>query len=192
MSKPLPLIEEAITPPRKRKQYTSLRTFSKDHGSQDWYTPESILAPVRQFLGADYLDPCPPSWGHAPKVNGLAIPWAGRAVFCNPPYGRAIRPWIAKACGERTRDLILLVPASTDCGWFSPLLRWPICFLRGRMKFGRPNGDTSSAPNASVLAYRGRRVREFADTFDHLGPILRPYRAIRPPQVELMPAAPDA
>lgn len=179
------LFDEAAAPPRDRRKRRSVqRNNNRWHGSQDWYTPESILCHVRAFLG-DYYDPCPPSYGAAPVINGLLVPWRGRSVFCNPPYGRAIRAWVAKAMLERTTDLLLLVPASTDTGWFAPLLRLPLCFVRGRIQFDRPGGASAHAPHPSVIAYRGRRVAAFADEFSALGPVLRPYWAIKGKQTPL-------
>ena len=136
--------------------------------SPEWYTPPDLLADVRAFL-SDYYDPCPASRGNL-RENGLAASWTGQRVYCNPPYGRDIAPWIRKAMTEPVREMVLLVPARTDTAWFQPLYDWPICFLRGRLAF---SGAATNAPFPSALVYRGRRVRKFAEAFAHRGVVVR-------------------
>lgn len=34
------------------------------------------------------------------KIGGLAQSWRGETVFCNPPYGRDLAKWVAKAHAE--------------------------------------------------------------------------------------------
>lgn len=161
------------------------RAARRAHGSPEWYTPPRILACVKQFYGPFYFDPCPASFG-IPERDGLAIPWRGR-VWVNPPYGAAIPPWIHKALREPTEELLLLVPASTEARWFEPLHRFPICFVAGRVWFisGATGKAERPAPHPSVIVYRGTRVKRFADCFDGLGPIVRPYRARRGLQLSL-------
>src|SRR5262249_42668683 len=53
--------------------------------------------------------------------DGLSLPWHG-TVFVNPPYGRAIARWIAKARGEVERGnaskVVALIPARTDTAYW--------------------------------------------------------------------------
>jgi phage N-6-adenine-methyltransferase len=81
-------------------------------------------------------------------TNGLAQPWAGETVWCNPPYSD-IGPWVRKAWTEHVdATIVMLLPASrTEQSWWqiyvepfrdragSPLT---IRFLPGRMHFLRP------------------------------------------------------
>lgn len=92
--------------------------------------------------------------------DGLAQPWTGHAaVWMNPPYGREIGKWVAKARQEQMKGVTVvgLLPARTDTAWFQNCvlpfaeLRW----VRGRLKFG---GSKNSAPFPSVVAiYRGAK-----------------------------------
>ena len=115
-------------------------------------TPPDVRAALDSEFGLDF-DPCPLS--ESPEVDGLAVSWAGRRVFCNPPYGRGIGAWLAKA---READVaVFLLPARTDTAWWHEyaMKADEIRFLRGRLKFG---GAKNSAPFPSVvLVYRGAR-----------------------------------
>lgn len=75
---------------------------------------------------------------HTVDDDGLAVPWKGR-VWLNPPYGRTIGRWIAKARGEveagHAELAVCLVPVRVDARWWQdnviharpkPLVRfWP-------------------------------------------------------------------
>jgi phage N-6-adenine-methyltransferase len=88
--------------------------------------------------------------------NGLAQPWTGERVWCNPPYSN-IRPWIVKAWREASRaDLIvMLLPANrTEQSWWQELVEpWrdartglTVEFLAGRLRFLKP-GQRVIGPN---------------------------------------------
>lgn len=83
--------------------------------------------------------------------NGLLQPWAPHRVFMNPPYGRNIGKWTAKAAAESTRGALVvgLVPASTDTAWWHDTTRGAeIRFPRGRLRFV---GMASNAPFPSAI-----------------------------------------
>jgi hypothetical protein len=88
-------------------------------------------------------------------------PWTGR-VWCNPPYGREIGQWVAKAVGSTvvvpTAELVvMLLPARTDTRWWHSYVI-PFGqprFIKGRLKFG---GAKNSAPFPSaVVVFRRTR-----------------------------------
>lgn len=82
--------------------------------------------------------------------NGLARPWAGERVWCNPPYSD-IRPWVEKAWDEpNTSKIVMLLPANrTEQGWWQDLVEprrdnrsgLTVEFLRGRLRFIAPGAD---------------------------------------------------
>src|SRR5262249_39145220 len=90
------------------------------------------------------LDPCATAANaKAPRFytrddDGLRQPWTGR-VFCNPPYGRVIAEWVAKAkaAAATTAELVvLLVPARTDTRWWHEhVADAEGGFLPGRVRF---------------------------------------------------------
>jgi hypothetical protein len=136
--------------------------------SDRWFTPPDLLADIEAFLGAGYLDPCPAMLPGQKIQSGLWMPWRGR-VYVNPPYGRAIGPWIIKAMTDPVDELLILVPARTETGWFQSLYDWPVCFLRGRLKF---SGVRDNAPFPSALVYRGERREAFYSAFTTRGVIV--------------------
>lgn len=148
----------------------------------EWHTPEKVIERVVAVFGQIDLDPCSnsddwreaavPAEAYYTKDNdGLAQPWNGH-VYMNPPYGDEIAAWVdrlvrAYTSGEIT-DAIALLPARTDTAWFQPLFDYPICFVRGRLKF---SGSDNSAPFPSAIVYLGKDTALFDDCFGDIGRI---------------------
>ena len=97
--------------------------------------------------------------------DGLAQPWHGERVWCNPPYSN-IRPWVEKAWRERQHPdpnagnahlIVMLLPANrTEQAWWQQLIEPHLrdrrpdfrCeFIAGRIRFLMP-GDTVAPPNS--------------------------------------------
>jgi DNA N-6-adenine-methyltransferase Dam len=102
--------------------------FSSAH--VEWGTPPDLRAALERGFHFD-LDPCAAQgvW------DGLYLSWAGRRVFCNPPYGRGLDKWLAK--GREATLAVFLLPARTDTKWFHDyaLKADEIRFFRGRLRF---------------------------------------------------------
>lgn len=84
--------------------------------------------------------------------DGLSQSWRGEICWMNPPYGREIGKWVAKAYSatdwENTK-VVCLLPARTDTRWFHDYcVKGQIEFIRGRLKFG---GQKSPAPFPSMI-----------------------------------------
>jgi site-specific DNA-methyltransferase (adenine-specific) len=147
--------------------------FSSQHC--EWATPQPFFD--RQHAEFNFtLDACAtaenakcPAY-YTPEQDGLAQPWTGR-VWCNPPYGRAIGDWLAKARQSveagAAELVVCLVPARTDTAWWhehTPAAE--VRLLRGRLRFGtaRDWAPFSSAllvfrrPAASLEAPPARAV----------------------------------
>ena len=77
----------------------------------------------------------------------------------NPPYGRVIGQWMAKAFLESQQGalVVCLIPARTDTHWWHDYaMRGHITFLRGRLKFapkGHPGLNSAPFPSALVVFY---------------------------------------
>ncbi len=156
---------------------------------EDWRTPRALVAELAREFGREgrfQLDPCctPESavvtrsaagereqtWYYTLEDDGLARPWIRHpgdgwlsfpSVFMNPPYGRVIGKWMAKAALESAKGarVVALVHARTDTRWWhewvephAALVR----FLRGRVRFELPDGTTGTAPFPSVVVVYDR------------------------------------
>lgn len=80
--------------------------------------------------------------------DGLAQPWAGERVWCNPPYSD-LAAWVAKAWAEWPAAplVVMLLPANRcEQRWWQELVEprrdrspfFRVEFLPGRMRFDRP------------------------------------------------------
>lgn len=92
-----------------------------------------------------------------PEMNGLYQCWEG-VCWCNPPYGREIGKWVAKAKMAQSTGatVVMLLPARTDTKWFHNYIYkgWntEIRFIKGRLKFG--NSKTAAPFPSMVVIFR--------------------------------------
>jgi len=144
------------------------------------YTPQIIIDAVLDCMEVIDLDPCSnsadspnvPAQKHYTKSDdGLAREWHGR-IYMNPPYGRDINTWVEKLIDEydagRVTEAIALVPSRTDTKWWGHFADFPVCFLRGRLKFGDMK---DGAPFPSAIFYMGPNIGEFYYAFKDIGEI---------------------
>ncbi|WP_158633685.1 DNA N-6-adenine-methyltransferase [Tautonia sociabilis] len=132
---------------------------------QRWETPTELLDALYRVFTRFDLDPCALQKSrtrvkarvHFTEDGGLALPWHG-TVFVNPPYGRGLAAWVAKARREveerRARTVVALLPARPDAAYWHDHVaaRAVVYFLRGRLRF---SGSEPSAPFPSALAVWG-------------------------------------
>ncbi|MFN0062063.1 MAG: DNA N-6-adenine-methyltransferase [Myxococcaceae bacterium] len=128
-------------------------------GNHDWETPVAL------FLDLDKrwhftLDVCAtPANAKCKRYftradDGLAQPWRG-VCWMNPPYGRQISGWLAKAARESfagNATVVALVPSRTDTAWWHDWVApyGEVEFLRGRIRFvGAPH--PAPFPSAIVV-----------------------------------------
>jgi phage N-6-adenine-methyltransferase len=169
------VINEAALPPREAtgilllqvgvghpKQTTRFRAAATDEIDDRATVPEEF-GPLHERFGftvdvaaAAHNAKC--ERFYSIEDDGLAQPWAGERVWCNPPYSN-IRPWLEKAWyawnNERAELIVMLLPANrTEQAWWQDLVepacrgRWPefgVEFLPGRMRFLR-KGQTEIGP----------------------------------------------
>ena len=127
--------------------------------TDEWATPQDFF----DGLDAEFhftLDACARPENakcesyYTPEQDGLSQPWPGR-VWCNPPYGRTLPRWLAKAHEEIRSNaelIVMLIPARTDTKWFHEYVYQKpgveIRFVKGRLKFG---GAVYNAPFPSMI-----------------------------------------
>lgn len=129
--------------------------------SDEWFTPPELFGVLA--LRFD-LDPAAPVGGvpwvpaerhFSKREDGLAQPWEGRC-WVNPPYGRTTEAWLDKLAAHG--DGLALVFARTDTRWFQRFAAEAsaLCFIRGRLRFYRPDGTAGdTAPSPSLLVAFG-------------------------------------
>ena len=132
--------------------------------TNEWATPQAFFDELNKEFDFT-LDPCATPQNakcaryFTKEIDGLAQSWRGEVVFCNPPYGRDISKWVAKAYAETlsgAKLVVLLIPARTDTAYFHDYIykKHEIRFVRGRLHF---NESKCAAPFPSmVVVMRGR------------------------------------
>jgi phage N-6-adenine-methyltransferase len=135
--------------------------------TDEWETPLELFQRLDTEFGFE-LDVCATS-GNAkcarffsPDQDGLKQEWRG-VCWMNPPYGRSIGEWMAKAYVSSLAGatVVCLVPARTDTGWWHEFaMRGELRFLQGRLIFG---SSKNSAPFPSaVVVFRPKRYLSVA------------------------------
>lgn len=134
--------------------------------SNEWQTPQDLFDELNNEFNFT-LDPAATDDNakcalyYTEDQDGLSQDWGGHSVFCNPPYGRAIKDWVKKAYEEAQKPntiVVLLIPARTDTAYFHDYLygNAELRFLRGRVRFVREDGLTGPAPFPSMIAVLGK------------------------------------
>jgi len=86
------------------------------------------------------------------ETDGLAQPWTGERVWCNPPYGRSLlTPWVAKASRLDADIAVLFLPVRLSADWWRTYVE-PFAFVHAipqRVKF---DGAQHNAPFDSCFA----------------------------------------
>lgn len=127
--------------------------------SNEWSTPQDFFDELNKEFHFD-LDPCSTDENHkcdlyyTKETDGLAQDWGGHRVFCNPPYGTAIKAWVRKCYYESLKEntlVVMLIPARTDTSYFQDYIyhRAEIRFIRGRLRFS--NKDPAPFPSMLVI-----------------------------------------
>ena len=92
----------------KQPQQTEETAMNQVHfmsKSNEWETPIDLFEKLNDEFNFT-LDPCSTDNNHkcdkyyTQEVDGLKQSWKGERVFCNPPYGRAIKDWVKKSYEE--------------------------------------------------------------------------------------------
>jgi len=135
-------------------------------GTDVWLTPPHIL----EALGPFDLDPCASEhrpWDTARihytiKDDGLSQAWSGR-VWCNPPYGPKMAPFLEKLATHPGGGVALVFARTETRAFFDHV--WDkatgILFLKGRLKFHKPDGELGgTAGSPSVLIAYGEAEAE--------------------------------
>lgn len=168
---------ELITPHNMIDMNT---TFEKSANTTDeWYTPKEII----DALGKFDLDPCAPVkplWQTAETMynknhDGLTKDWVGR-VWLNPPYSRPLIEQFVRKLAQHGNGIALLFNRC-DSKMFQDIIfekATAIKFLRGRIRFFRPDGIRGDSPGCgAVLIAFGEENAEILKTCNISGKYVR-------------------
>lgn len=124
-----------------------------------WATPQDFFDKLNAVFNFD-LDVCALAENakceryFTPEIDGLKQDWTG-VCWMNPPYGREIINWVAKAddAAKKGHTVVALVPVRTDARWFQDYcLGREIHFIRGRLKFG--NSKSNAPFGCAIVVFR--------------------------------------
>lgn len=185
-----------------RADVSTTRWF--DGATNDWYTPQPVIATLLDALGRTRfdLDPASPSRsGPVParirytrEDDGLAQPWRG-LTFLNPPFRPTLLPWIRKAAGESAAgnaDVVALLPVRTSTRWWHDFVgQTDHLILRDRISYDTPDGPGGPAPfGAAVVAWTADSAAFIGRLAERMPGIVVPRRAPPSPGAHrLAPAA---
>ena len=92
--------------------------------------------------------------------DALVQTWDG-VCFMNPPYGRDIKYWVAKAhdSAGAGATVVCLLPVRTDTVWWQRFVEpdGEVEFIKGRIRFG---GATAGAPFPSAVVVFRKQLRK--------------------------------
>jgi site-specific DNA-methyltransferase (adenine-specific) len=132
--------------------------------TEEWATPQAFFDELDKEFNFT-LDPCATQDNakcrkfFTKEQDGLRQSWNCETVFCNPPYGKEITKWVAKADEEAQQGatVVMLIPARTDTRYFHEHIynKYETRFIRGRLHF---NESKNAAPFPSmVVVMKGKK-----------------------------------
>jgi phage N-6-adenine-methyltransferase len=162
-----------------------------ESSTNEWYTPHHIVASVKAvFDGVIGLDPYSCDAAQAivgadhyftKEEDAFLSDWpVVTKVFANPPYERKVIDRCITQLIEYQRrfttvrdfEMIVLVNAATEVGWFFTLLTNcdAVCFTRGRLEYIRgANQGKAGNPRGQALFYFGNDPERFGEIFSQHG-----------------------
>ena len=141
--------------------------MSTENSHSDWWTPRDLIAVLQEEFNFD-LDAAASAENHicpcyiTEEQDALVVPWVGKNVWCNPPYGKgyvSTIPAFAQRAYEQSVEqrntVVLLLPAYTDPKYWREycMKAHEIRFLAGRLAFmeGGQNRMSARFPSALVI-----------------------------------------
>jgi site-specific DNA-methyltransferase (adenine-specific) len=131
----------------------TLNSSNYNSASCEWGTPISLFTRLDAEFAFD-LDVCATSQNakcrryFTVKEDGLTQEWSGN-IWMNPPYGRGIDKWVAKAASSHVMCVCLLPVRSDTRWWHAYVMRaTEIRLLTRRLSF---EGSTNKAPFPSAV-----------------------------------------
>lgn len=161
--------------------------------SDHYNTPESVLTPIRRYMGGIALDPCSNvasivnaevEWDIVERgEDGLSRPWHYLNAFTNPPYSPGnLAKWIKKCYDEYClqdvlQRVMLLIPMSSGTSWwhdYAYTARWRLEY-KGRIQFGDKmivDPTSTNRHDSVLLCWEEMQRTSVIETFGHQGRII--------------------
>jgi len=166
---------------------TNFRKNLKEHGRNEWYSPQHVVDAARRVMGSIDLDPA--SCYHANQIvratgyytradDGLSLPWRGR-VWLNPPYDTFAPKFFVKFCEEYEAGRIpmaclLLGVHHLTTKWFQRIEGFAalVSLPAGRLKFTGRNAHGNEPMHGSAILGVGVNPDLFRREFGEIGIVL--------------------
>lgn len=145
--------------------------------SERWGTPPEIKNPLLERFKFD-LDAAGDAELHiVPRYLTDALTgaeWPGQVIFCNPPYGRKLEPFVRECHRQATaygKTVVMLIPFRCRAAWWHDCVIGSadeVLCVRKRIKFVRPDGTRgkfTGSCDSCVVVWSGRGM----DTHTRLG-----------------------
>lgn len=153
-------------PPLEEWAFAAAAFSSK---KQDWTTPQAFFDKLNEEFSftldaAASHENAKCEFYLTEKEDSLSKCWGdysnGGAVFANPPYGRGLRSWVAKAFdssrGPNGVTVVMLIPARPDTSYWHDFILGQssveVRFVKGRLKFG--DGKAPAPFPSAVVIFR--------------------------------------
>lgn len=136
--------------------------------SERWGTPPEIKNPLLEEFKFD-LDAAGDAELHiVPHYLTDALSgteWPGRSIFCNPPYGRKLEPFVRECHRQATtygKLIVMLIPFRCRAAWWHDCVigvAVEVRCIRKRIKFVRPDGTRgrfTGSCDSCIVVWDGR------------------------------------
>jgi phage N-6-adenine-methyltransferase len=127
----------------------------------EWGTPQNLFDELSGRFGPFTLDVCATAENakceryFTKADDALMQTWDG-TCWMNPPYGRGIGYWVAKAhdSARAGATVVCLLPVRTDTVWWQRFVvpSGEVEFIAGRIRFNGSTAKTDCAPFPSCVA----------------------------------------
>ena len=129
----------------KRVDWGTPKKLFREWDDRFHFTLDVCATPENALVGTFFTE----------EDNALLKDWEGKICWMNPPYGRAIKLWVAKAYQESLKGatVVALIPARTDTSYWHQYI-FPfadIHFLKGRVQFVLDGMKPKDAPFPSAI-----------------------------------------
>ena len=158
-----------------------------------WETPDKVFLPLHAEIGFT-LDAAATAANakcsayYTELTDGLALPWSGHVVWCNPPYSKGnLKVWTDKAREEAVNHGViscLLIPHDTSTKWWwsgvigkgNPTDRLPYPNLRGSYAYQESWGIVQVYPIPHRVVFcKGGKPAKNGPTFPSAAVIYCPF-----------------